>query len=93
MSQAIKIPKRFDYSASSEFNAAVSAAIEDAGENKIITLDCSQMEYLDSAGIGLIVMAHKKAISRQCRIAIINAKPSAKEILLLANLQKLIDIQ
>ncbi len=93
MSDIIKIPKRFDYSVSSDFNTAVGAALTNAGENKKITLDCSEMEYLDSAGIGLIVMAHKKAINNQCRIVIINTKPSAKEILLLANLQKLIDIQ
>ena len=92
MSEFIKISKRFDYSVSSDFNAAVSAALAGAKPNEKITLDCAEMEYLDSAGIGLIVMAHKKATSNQCRIAIINTRPSAKEILLLANLQKLIDI-
>jgi anti-sigma B factor antagonist/stage II sporulation protein AA (anti-sigma F factor antagonist) len=93
MSKFIKIPKRFDYSVSSDFNSAVGAALADIGADKTVTLDCSEMEYLDSAGLGLIVMAHKKALSHQCRVAIINTKPSAREILLLANLQKLIDIQ
>jgi len=93
MSDAIKIPKRFDYSVSSDFNTAVGVALARASEGEEIVLDCAQMEYLDSAGIGLIVMAHKKALSAKCRIAIINAKPSAKEILLLANLQKIIDVQ
>ena len=93
MSEFIKIPKRFDYSVSSDFNAAINTALTEAGDDKKITLDCSEMEYLDSAGIGLIVMAHKKALNNQCRVAIINTKPSAREILLLANLQKLIDIQ
>lgn len=93
MSEVIKMPKRFDYSASSEFNTAVSAAIDAAQDDKNIVLDCAQMEYLDSAGIGLMVMAHKRATSRQCRVSVLGAKPTVKEILLLANLQKLIDIQ
>jgi anti-anti-sigma factor len=93
MRDFIKIPKRFDYSVSSDFNTAVGSALANVGEDKKITLDCVDMEYLDSAGIGLIVMAHKKAINNQCRIVIINTKPAAREILLLANLQKLIDIQ
>ncbi|RYY74091.1 MAG: anti-sigma factor antagonist [Gammaproteobacteria bacterium] len=93
MKDFIKIPKRFDYSVSSDFNAAVTSALANVGEDKKVTLDCAEMEYLDSAGIGLIVMAHKRAVNSQCRIAIINTKPAAREILLLANLQKLIDIR
>lgn len=89
----IKMPKRFDYSASGEFNGAVIAALNAAPQKKQILLDCLQMDYIDSAGIGLLVMAHKKAQSQQTSIAIINIKPSAREILMLANLQKLIDIQ
>ena len=93
MSKVISMPKRFDYSVSSDFNAAVALALANEGDNKKIILDCAQMEYLDSAGIGLIVMAHKKSLSNQSCVVIINVKPSVKEILLLANLQKLIDIQ
>lgn len=93
MTTNIKMPKRFDYSASGEFNAAISAAMgEDASDPKI-KLDCIHLDYIDSAGIGLIVMAHKKALSKGATIEIIHTKPSVKEILLLANLQKLISIQ
>lgn len=88
----IRMPKRFDYSASGEFNNTVSSALSSGGEKQIL-LDCSQMDYIDSAGIGLLVMAHKKATANQATISIINIKPSAKEILSLANLQKLIDIK
>lgn len=93
-SDAIKMPKRFDYSASGEFNTAFAAALKNgAGDTRTVMLDCSQMEYIDSAGIGLLVMSHKKAETSRAKMVIINLKPSAKEILLLANLQKLIDIQ
>jgi anti-anti-sigma factor len=93
MTTAIKMPKRFDYSASGAFNAAISAAMgEDASDPKI-QLDFIHLDYIDSAGIGLLVMAHKKALSKGATIEIIHTKPSVKEILLLANLQKLISIQ
>ena len=93
MINTIKMSKRFDYSASGEFNAAIGTAMgEDAADQKI-QLDCIHMDYIDSAGIGLLVMAHKKAMSKGCTIEIVHAKPSIKEILLLANLQKLISIK
>ncbi len=87
-SAVIKMPKRFDYSSSSEFNGAIAVALEQAGT---INLDCADLDYIDSAGIGLLVMAQKKAQSRQSRLVITNLKSAPKEILLLANLQKIID--
>ncbi|WP_049628984.1 STAS domain-containing protein [Cellvibrio sp. pealriver] len=84
----IRMPKRFDYSSSAEFNNAMAAALEHPGT---ITLDCIELEYIDSAGIGLLVMSQKKAQSRQSKIVLTNLKSSPKEILQLANLQKIID--
>ena len=51
------------------------------------------MDYIDSAGIGLLVMSHKKAQANHKVIIIINIKQSAREILTLANLQKLIEMR
>lgn len=86
----IKMPKRFDYSSGVQFNAQITAALDVAG---VITLDCEQLEYIDSAGIGLLVMAQKKSQSRQSTLTIVNLKSVPKEILQLANLQKIIEIR
>jgi anti-anti-sigma factor len=93
MANTIKMPKRFDYSASAPFNTSISSALGEDGADQKIQLDCIHMDYIDSAGIGLLVMAHKKAMSKGAIIEIVHSKPSIKEILLLANLQKLISIQ
>ncbi len=89
-SAVIRMPKRFDYSSSADFNSAVSSALEQPG---VITLDCIDLEYIDSAGIGLLVMSQKKAQSRQAKLVMINLKSAPKEILGLANLQKIIEIR
>lgn len=86
----IKMPKRFDYSSGAEFNGQVAKALEGIS---IIMLDCSDLDYIDSAGIGLLVMAQKKSASRQAKVLIKNLKPAPREILQLANLQKIIDIE
>lgn len=88
-SAVIRMPKRFDYSSSGEFNGAIANALEQPGT---ITLDCIELEYIDSAGIGLLVMSQKKAQSRNSKLVMINLKTAPKEILHLANLQKIIDI-
>ena len=85
----IRMPKRFDYSSSTEFNSRLADSLETASA---ITLDCSDLDYIDSAGIGLLVMSQKKAQARQAKLAMTNLKSAPKEILQLANLQKIIDI-
>jgi anti-anti-sigma factor len=85
----IRMPKRFDYSSGAEFNMRITTALETPG---IITLDCIELEYIDSAGIGLLVMSQKKAQARQSKLVITNLKSAPKEILQLANLQKIIEI-
>jgi anti-anti-sigma factor len=92
--ETIKMPKRFDYNSSVEFNSGFVALLNKCvgSGSKVIVLDAIQLEYIDSAGIGLLVMAHKKAQTAQVKISMINARSSPKEILLLANLQKLIEI-
>lgn len=93
MTNTIKMPKRFDYSASGDFNSAISAALGEDGADQQIQLDCIHLDYIDSAGIGLLVMAHKKAMSKGAVIEIVHTKATIKEILYLANLQKLISIK
>lgn len=93
MSNTIKMPKRFDYSASSEFNSLLTSIFAEYGNGANVMLDCTGMDYIDSAGIGLLVMAHKKSLSTRSTISLVGVKPAIKEILLLANLQKLIEIK
>ncbi len=93
MTVTIQMPKRFDYSASGEFNESIATALNSNDQTQQILLDCSSMDYIDSAGIGLLVMAHKKAQANHATIIITHLKPSTKEILLLANLQKLIELK
>lgn len=86
----IKMPKRFDYSSSSEFNNAIVAAME---KQAVVILDCSNLEYIDSAGIGLLVMANKRVQSKNVKLVIANLRAAPREILQLANLQKIIEIR
>lgn len=85
----ITMPQRFDYASSQVFNQAVAQALE---IQSTIDLDCSGLDYIDSAGIGLLVMSQKKAQARHGKIVLNNLKPAIRETLKLANLQKFIDI-
>jgi len=85
----LTMPRRFDYGFNYEFNKSITAMINNELVS-ILTLDCAQMEYIDSVGIGLLVMAQKKAQAAGKRIEMIKLTDGAKEVLILTNLQKII---
>lgn len=86
----IKMPKRFNYSCINEFNEQFSKASVVA---KTIYLDCEGIEYIDSAGIGILVMTQKKAKSMNVKLVITKLRDPIRDVLELANLQKIIEFQ
>jgi anti-anti-sigma factor len=90
MGNVIQLSKRFDYTSGIEFNNSLDNIVE---KNREILLDCSLLEYIDSAGIGLLVMANKKSQAKNAKLVITNLHATPREILQLANLQKLIEIR
>lgn len=85
----LTMPRRFDYSFNYEFNKLITAMINNELLS-MLTLDCEQMEYIDSVGIGMLVMAHKKAQASGKKIEMIKLTEGVREVLVLTNLQKII---
>lgn len=88
----IRIPERFDFSFHKAFNESTDLALKD-GQVGVISLDFSQVSYLDSAALGMVVYLHKKATAANKKIQIVNASGIADEILKVANLNKIIEIK
>ena len=88
----IQVPERFDFSCHKKFNESTDAALKDAQIN-LINLDFSQVSYLDSAALGMVVYLHKKAAAANKKVEIINASGVAEEILNVANINKIIEIK
>lgn len=88
----VRIPERFDFSFHKKFTENTEVVLKDS-KISLISLDFSQVSYLDSAALGMIVYLHKKAISANKKVDIINSSGVAAEILNVANINKLIQIK
>lgn len=88
----IRILERFDFSFHKKFTETTEVALKDS-KISLISLDFSQVSYLDSAALGMIVYLHKKSVSANKKVNIINASGTAAEILNVANINKLIEIK
>lgn len=89
-SDTIKMPKRFNYSCINDFNEQFSKLAVNA---MTIYLDCENIEYIDSAGIGILVMTQKKAKSMNIKLVMTRLRDSIRDVLELANLQKIIEFK
>jgi HptB-dependent secretion and biofilm anti anti-sigma factor len=89
-SNVIYLPSRFDYDYHKQFSTAYSSIVDDTTIKEII-LDFSRVEYLDSSALGMMVMFHKKAAATSKVAKIRGARGVTKEILSMANMQKIFD--
>jgi anti-anti-sigma factor len=87
----LHIPERFDFGYHNEFTEQYEIQLADQSITEI-TLDFSRVGYLDSSALGMMVLFQKKAKSQNVPIKIRGAKDSAKEILQIANFDRLFDI-
>lgn len=89
----ISLPERFDFSFHKQFTDSYTEALANSGGGKVITLDFGLVMYLDSAALGMLVLANKRAKEKSCKLEIINAKGAAKDVLNIANFDRLITIR
>ncbi len=59
---------------------------ERVGQAERIVVDLSDLEFIDSSGIGLLVRANEDAEARHCSFALINGHGQVKQLLELTGL-------
>lgn len=89
--RTIQVPERFDFSYHKQFTDQYQAVLND-GSIKEIVLDFSKVGYLDSSALGMMVLFQKKAKQMNIKVRIKGARESAKEILQIANFDRLFEI-
>jgi anti-anti-sigma factor len=88
--ETLRLPSRFDYSYHRQFGELYAPLIEDVSCTEII-LDFSQVEYLDSSALGMMVLLQKKCSSCNKKVKIKGARGATDEILKMANMQKIFE--
>lgn len=69
-----------------DFRENLFQAIGDCKED--IVLDCSELSYIDSMGLGIMVAALKRAKQNDSNVRIINPKPNVKKLFKITGLDK-----
>ncbi len=83
----IRLPNRFDFSQHKIFTQQADVALQSGARQ--LEIDFSQVQYLDSSALGMLVLLSKKASTQQVSIQLKGAQGTALDILMMANMQKI----
>lgn len=88
----IRLPNRFDFSHHKLFSQQIDEAFARSDLN-FLEVDFSQVQYLDSSALGMLVLLAKKASAQNVSVGIRGAQGTALDIIMMANLNKLYSIK
>ncbi len=87
----IRIEERsFDITNSTQFRAAVGEAWKDSIED--VSVDFSQVEFIDSSGVGSLVSVHKRVLGKGKALKVINACPAVISVIELLRLHRVFQL-
>jgi anti-anti-sigma factor len=86
--QVVKLPERFDFGGHQDFNKQCEMILDDKTVKSVV-IDFSRVQYVDSSALGMLVLFHRKATAAGVATCIRGAHGAAKDVLDIANMQKL----
>lgn len=87
---AIRLQGRFDFNSHRDFREAVDAAL--ASPASVITVDMTDVEYLDSSALGMLLMLRDRAKGFAREVKLAGCRGTVRQILDIANFGKLFSI-
>lgn len=88
---SFKLQGELDVSNINDFKEKLFRGIE--SQSPSVLLDCADLKYIDSTGLGVLVSALKKTKAAGGFIKIVHLKPYLKKIFAITALDKIFDIE
>ncbi|CAK0769896.1 STAS-domain containing protein PA14_20770 [Gammaproteobacteria bacterium] len=84
----LKLDGRFDFNASREFRDSYERILAQNGIESV-DIDLSDVNYLDSSALGMLLLLREKAEPTGVKLALVNSRGAVRQILEVANFHKL----
>lgn len=82
----IQLAGELDAYTAARFKEVMVDAIEDGGENLIVSM--ADVEYIDSSGLGALVGGLKRVSERRGKIVILSAQPQVRKVFEITGLER-----
>jgi len=84
----LRLEGRFDFNASREFRDNYERILNRRGI-EVIEVDLSEVNYLDSSALGMLLLLREKSEPNHIKLSLVNSRGAVRQILEVANFQKL----
>jgi len=88
----LKLGGRFDFHSHSDFRSAYEKVLA-SGDVREIVVDFSDVDYLDSSALGMLLLLREKAEATGKSVLLAGLKGTVKQVLEIANFGKLFTIK
>ncbi len=83
---------RFDFNSFRDFRNAYESALDNPNA-RLLIVDMKEVQYIDSAALGILLLLRDRATSLNKQVELHNLQGTAKEVLEIANFQKIFTIR
>lgn len=87
----VRPQNRFDFNSYREFRDAYEPALE-TQEIKRILVDLKEVQYMDSAALGILLLLRDRAKAANKEVELVNSSAGVREVLEIANFPKVFKI-
>jgi len=87
----ITLSGRFDFNAHRDFRDGYEAVLNASGVQSL-DIDLSGVDYLDSSALGMLLLLKERVSARNIKLVLTGCKGTVKQILEIANFNKLFTI-
>lgn len=88
----LRPPSRFDFNSFRDFRTAYEQAL-DSPEVRRLIVDMDGVHYIDSAALGILLLLRDRASSLNKQVELHNLQGTAKDVLEIANFQRIFTIR
>ncbi|WP_297281278.1 STAS domain-containing protein [uncultured Anaerococcus sp.] len=88
--QTVKLIGDLDVYSEDDFKSFIDEEID---TNKDLVIDLSDLEYLDSTGLGMFMIIYKMQESNGKSVKVVNAKENIKKLFKITDLTELFDME
>lgn len=87
----VKASGKLDIDSSAEYGMAVNDAIDDSDNIKALILDFSEITYIASIGLRILLEIYQK-LNKTCEVRIVKAQPQVLEVIKMTGFDKFLKI-
>ena len=76
----MQLAGRLDFTRREEFSGVIDSFLQQVSVREV-HVNCAQLDYLDSSGLGMLLILRDRAQQRGCSVALLNCSTAIRDIL------------